>query len=302
MEAGMRHRLTADLVLAFALAVSATAGAEALPPQAGSRQTSAPARQDIHHVALRDGSQVYGVIVSEDDASMTVRTIAGATVRAARDQIAAVTRVQGTVVGDEFWLEDGVGSRLFLGPTGRALGRGDSYIAIDSLFLPMFQVGVTDRFSVGVGKPFYVFTKAVWVTPKFQVYRSAKTAASVGLLHTFGTIGDIGGAAYGVVTRGSSDNSATAGVGWIYEDSRDDGPREGTPFLLIGGERRVGRRIKVVTESYVFRDGAMVSVGGRWITRSFSFEAGILTPIGGDGLYPGPFFNFIWHRKGRPGS
>jgi hypothetical protein len=294
----MRHRLTAILVITFALAVVSRAGA-ALPPQAAGSQAVPSTPQAIQHVALRDGSQLCGVIVSEDPTSITLRTIAGATVRAARDQIVAVTPVKGRVVGDEFWLQDGVGSRLFLGPTGRTLGRGDSYIAIDSLFLPMFQVGVTDRFSVGVGKPFYVFTKAVWVTPKFRVYRSAKTAASVGLLHTFGTIGDIGGAAYGVVTRGSSDNSVTAGVGWIYEDSRDDGPREGTPFLLIGGERRVGRRSKVLTESYVFRDGAIVSVGGRLITRTFSFEAGILTPIGGDGLYPGPFFNFIWHRKRR---
>ena len=295
----MRHRLTATLALTFALAVSPTAGADTRPAQAGGSQPTAATPQTIHHVALRDGSQLYGVIVSEDDTSITLRTMAGATVKAARDQVVSVTRVEGKVVGDEFWLQDGVGSRLFLGPTGRSLGRGDSYIAIDSLFLPMFQVGVTDRFSFGVGKPFYVFTKAVWVTPKIQVYRSAKTAASVGLLHTFGTIGDIGGAAYGVVTRGSSDNSVTAGVGWIYEDSRDDGPREGTPFLLIGGERRVGRRTKVVTESYVFRDGAIVSVGGRLITRTFSFEAGVLTPVGADGLYPGPFFNFIWHRKGR---
>ena len=298
----MRHRLTATLALTFALAAISGAGATTLPPQPAGSQAAPSSPQAVHHVALRDGSQLYGVIVSEDEAAITLRTIAGATVRAARDQIVAITPVEGRVVGDEFWLQDGVGSRLFLGPTGRTLGRGDSYIAIDSLFLPMFQVGITDRFSFGVGKPFYVFTKAVWVTPKFQVYRSAKTTASVGLLHTFGTIGDIGGAAYGVVTRGSSDNSVTAGVGWIYEDSREDGPREGTPFLLLGGERRVGRRSKVVTESYVFRDGAIVSVGGRLITRTFSFEAGILTPVGADGLYPGPFFNFIWHRKGSPGS
>jgi len=295
----MRHRFTATFVLTFALAGVSGAGAETLSPQAPGTQAAPATPQVIHHVALRDGSQLYGVIVSEDATSITLRTIAGATVMAVRDQVVAITRVQGTVVGNEFWLQDGVGSRLFLGPTGRALGRGDSYVAIDSFFLPMFQVGVTDRFSFGVGKPFYVFTKAVWVTPKFQVYRSAKTAASVGLLHTFGTIGDIGGAAYGVVTRGSADNSVTAGVGWIYEDSTDDGRREGTPFVLIGGERRVGRRSKVVTESYVFSDGAIVSVGGRLITRTFSFEAGILTPIGGDGLYPGPFFNFIWHRKRR---
>jgi hypothetical protein len=269
--------------------------------QAAGLTPQATAAAEIHHVALRDGSQLYGVIVTEDPASITVRTIAGATVQARRDQIIAITRVQGRVVGDEFWLEDGVTSRLFLGPTGRSLGRGDSYIAIDSLFLPMFQVGVTDRLSFGVGKPFYVFTKAVWVTPKFQVYRSAKTAASVGVLHTFGTIGEIGGAAYGVVTRGSTDNSVTAGLGWIYEDGNDDGSRrEGTPFVLLGGERRVGRRTKVVTESYLFSGGAIVSVGGRLMTRTFSFEAGVISPIGSDGAYPGPFINFIWHRTRRP--
>jgi hypothetical protein len=303
MEAGMRHRLTATLVLTFLLAVVSGAGAETLSPQAPGSQAAPATQQVIHHVALRDGSQLYGVMVSEDATSITLRTIAGATVMAVRDQIVAITRVQGTVVGDEFWLQDGVGSRLFLGPTGRVLRRGDSYVAIDSFFLPMFQVGVTDRFSFGVGKPFYVWTKAMWVTPKFQLYRSANTAASVGLLHTFGTIGEIGGAAYGVVTRGSTDNSVTAGVGWIYEDGTDDGSRrEGTPFVLIGGERRVGRRTKVVTESYLFSGGAIVSVGGRLITRTFSFEAGVIAPVGSDGAYPGPFINFIWHRTRRPGS
>src|SRR5688500_8672588 len=70
MEARMRHRFTATFVLTFALAGVSGAGAETLSPQVPGTQAAPATPQVIHHVALRDGSQLYGVIVSEDATSI----------------------------------------------------------------------------------------------------------------------------------------------------------------------------------------------------------------------------------------
>lgn len=159
--------------------------------------------------------------------------------------------------------EDVSDTRLMIGSTARALGRGEVYVDLLSLFLPSVQVGVSDRVSVGVGTAFIPFVvapgRAMWFTPKVQVYRGQRTQAAIGLIHG-AALGVQSGLAYGVITRGSSDAAVTVGLGLPYVGGRVDGSR---PSTLIGGERRVNARVKVITENYVMRGLTMVSGGVR---------------------------------------
>jgi len=96
---------------------------------------------------------------------------------ASEPQSAAAAAAADTVI------EDAVASKLFYAPTGRVLKRGEVYAAIDAFSLGVVRVGVTDRFSIGVGRPLWVNT--TWITPKFQIYEDDRTAIATGVLHLF---------------------------------------------------------------------------------------------------------------------
>jgi hypothetical protein len=187
-------------------------------------------------------------------------------------------------------------TRLFFGPTGRSIKKGEGYVGVYELFLPFVQVGITDRLSIGGGTPL-VFgqggDRPFWITPKFQVQESAKVSTSVGALH-FLNIDDIDlGIAYLASTIGTTDNAVTLGVGWAYVNTNDD--NEGAWVAMIGGERRVGRKVKLITENYVFNGGGILSGGIRFLGESLSADLGLFAPLNGfDGLVALPIANFVW--------
>lgn len=215
---------------------------------------------------------------------------------------------------------DSNSTRLLFGPTGRSLAKGEGYIGVYEFLLPFVQVGVTDRFSMGAGTPL-VFVgddsaPPVWLTPKYQVYRGESTSAAAGVLHFVG-LGSSSqvGIAYGVATTGTEDHAFTLGAGWAYARYRTTGDRPpcelppgsrgcgepakttkhvGSAVLMAGGERRVSRRIKVVSENYVFREGGIVSLGVRFLGKRLSADLGGFAPIGVGGFVLAPVVNFAW--------
>ena len=256
---------------------------------------TAPAQ--VVEVRLRDGSLLFGTIVSDERDRLVIKTVSGADVTLTRDQVKSIQQTAGTSVDGEFWTDDVIASKLFLGPTGRSLKRGEGYLAIDSLFLPVFQVGVTDRFSIGLGAPFYGLLKSAWITPKFQVYRNEKTAVSAGVLHLFVPDFGVGGYGYVVATRGTASASVTFGGGMLY--GRDDDSGAAIPMFTVGGEHRLSGRAKFLTENYIFQEGVIATAGVRIIGQSVSTELGGLLTIAGDSAFPGFFFNFVFHSRPR---
>lgn len=101
-------------------------------------------------------------------------------------------------------------TRLFFGPTGRSVKKGEGYVGVYGLFLPFVQVGITDRIS-------------------------------------------------------------------------------------IGGEKRGGRRVKLLTENYVFNDGGILSAGIHFLGESLLADLGLFAPISGlDAFIALPIANFVW--------
>jgi len=188
----------------------------------------------------------------------------------------------GTATGDSE-------SHLFIGATARALPAGHGYFSVRELGLGAFQVGVTDRFSIGAGTVLW-YPKAVVLTPKYQVYRGPTVSAAVGVAHLtrFGKEGF--GVAYGVVTKEFENGSLTSGVGWLYARAGHDSG--GTAVAMIGGERRISSRVDLVTENYVFvRGGALTSAGVRVKKGRFTSEFGLMAPIFEGDFIVGPIIN-----------
>jgi hypothetical protein len=264
-------------------------------------ELSVPPPGVTQELELRDGSVLYGRIESVEPLVVVFRTAGGATLSVERADIAAVRVARGRLKGEEFVPADPNATRLFFGPTGRSLPRGQAYLGVYEILLPFVQVGVTDRLSVGAGTPLvfgFEGEHPAWVTPKLQVYSGPRVQVAAGLLHVFDVDDGQFGIAYGVATVGDTDRSVTAGVGWGYwrrDDGCDpDGCNEDTVIVMAGAEHRVSRRIKLITENYFFRDGAIVSGGVRFIGGRLSADLGLAMPFGGRDAVLLPIVNFVW--------
>lgn len=248
---------------------------------------------DIFELVLRDGSRIFGTVERDSGQEVVFRTTTGSTITASRAEVISLRRVKGRVADGEFRRSDEHRSRLFFAPTARSLEKGQVSVGVFQFLAPFVQVGVTDRLSVGGGTPLIFglgdWDRPFWLTPKFQVYNSDASQAAVGVLHIFDTNGNEAGIGYGVATFGSADNAITVGAGVAYAGDDRGG------ILMIGGERRVARNLKLITENYVWRGGdGFISGGVRFIGERLSADLALAVPVGLGDVIAFPVVNFVY--------
>jgi hypothetical protein len=283
------------------LAVLAAALAFAAPAHAQTPDTLPPAAGDtVRQIRLSDGSVMYGRIESHDGDRVVIVTTAGARVEVARANVRSVTVARGRVRNGEMWREDPNPTRLFFAPTGHNLRRGEGYFGVYELFFPFVTFGVTDRITVAAGSPVFpgVVAELAYLAPKVQVVASEKTNIAVGGF-AFLSSDETGaaGIVYGVGTFGK-DDALTVGAGLPFASG--DGFLERGVFML-GGETRIGRGTKLLTENYLVpgESGAVVSGGVRFFSESLSADFGLAGFLG-DGVgccLPVVNFVYSWGKK-----
>lgn len=286
----MNRMLTSVLLSGLILA----AGPAAAAPQESQAAAPAAAQQQVtlYELVLRDGSRLYGEIERQDDAEVVFRTHGGTSVTVKRSDILSLRRSAGVLAGEEFQRADPNLTRLFFGPTGKSLEKGQTYVGVYEVILPFVQVGVTDRFSIGGGTPLIFgggeWSHPFWITPKLQIVNTGSTQAAIGVLQGFSG-GNSGGIAYLVGTHGNALGSFTAGAGVAY--ASDGGS---TGIVMVGGERQVRRGIAVITENYLGRGGnGVASLGVRFFGERLSADLALVSPIG-DGFFVAPMVNFVY--------
>lgn len=255
-------------------------------------QVAAPG--EVQMLKLKDGTKAIGRVESVGDVRFAFRTTVGALIEVDIASVASLKPVTGQVVGGEFWPADPNPTRLFFAPTGRSLKKGDAYFGVYEVMLPFVQYGVTDRLSIGGGTPlmFGGGEQPFWFTPKFQVAKAGSTEVALGVLH-FVNLGDASiGIAYAVATQGSNDNAVTIGFGYAYSSA--DRRRDGAPVVMIGGEKRISRRLKFVTENYWFSGVGLVSGGVRFLGDRLSADVGLVSPLTAGVFVAAPMINFVW--------
>lgn len=244
----MRRFLTA-VTLAGALSAvheSAWAQRDTAPRTHVERDTST--RQLVR---TRDGSTLLGRIVAEDSTTIRLETVGGV-LTLARSAILSVKSVRESEVRDgEYWFRDPNRSRLFFAPTGRMLDQGEGYYMNTYLLLQNFVGAPTNDVTIGGGFALIPGVDpgkwAYYLTPKVGLHQSENFNVAVGALAGFapGTHGF--GILYGVGTWGGTDGSVTGGLGWGYSGT----DFASKPAVMLGGERRLARRVAFVTENYV---------------------------------------------------
>jgi hypothetical protein len=186
-----------------------------------------------------------------------------------------------------------------LGPTARSLKRGEAYVDDLSLFFPSLQVGLSDRVSIGAGTPLalpqtdFRFGNAAWITPKVQIFNGQKTQAALGLVHV-AAAGHHVGLAYGVTTHGTSNAAVTLGLGLAYPQFEVR-----RPVALVGVEKRVSNRVKLITENYLAgQDGNVILSGGLRVVRRRRTLDLLWVKFPAMPLYPLPLVRFSFQVSG----
>ncbi|MFA6107621.1 MAG: hypothetical protein WDA75_02520 [Candidatus Latescibacterota bacterium] len=258
-----------------------------------------PLPGEVQELVLRDGTRAAGRIERVEGGRVLFRTTAGAEIAVEASQIAAIRSLTGELVDGEYRRPDPNPTRLFFGPTARSVPAGTGYLGVFEILLPFVQVGLTDRISLGGGTPLIFGEETAhpfWLTPKVQVLHTGHTQAAVGAFWLANVEDGTGGVVYGVVTRGRVDAAITVAAGYALASDMDD--VEGGAVLMLGGERRVSRGLKLITENYLWNGGGLASAGIRLLGERLSADLGLVAPLGAGVVFAFPVVNFVWRFGG----
>ena len=280
------------LAIAWLLLAGATAGAQTTPPVLGGPPATPPpappaaapvppaAAPDpvvppdnyllgrVYRVETNQGTSFTGTLVSLSLTSLEFDAQELGHIRLERTQVRHAD-LQGPLrVGKSAGYYDiGNGNRLFFAPTGRGLRKGEGALQDVDVYLLGLNYGITDNISLGgyvsVFPGFSPDQQFLAFTPKISYPVGDNLHAGFGLLYVrvpkFDSNGSGTGVgiAYGALTYGGADNNFTVGLGYGFVQG-DIGK---TPIIQVGGQRRVSRRVSLVSENYIIAD-AKAGMGG----------------------------------------
>jgi len=207
--------------------------------------------------------------------------------------------------GGQYWFPNPNRTRLYLGPTGRMLKKGEGYFTDFYVFFPGVAFGVTDNITLGGGVSLIpgldVDHQLFYFTPKvgFKPSENLDLAASLIMVRVPGGDLDVDkpkfvGVLFGTGTIGNDANSLTFGVGFGYADTE----LADKPAVNLGGELRIARRLSLVSENWVFPevDNPLISYGVRFFGENLAVDLALFNVLGEDAIFPGvPFIDFVWN-------
>jgi hypothetical protein len=294
-----RDGLTRILLLALVLAATAGVTSGSLHAQVADLEPG----DALWEIRLADGTTVVGRVVATTTERVTLETGAGTRVEVARDQIRSARPAGGQMVDGAYWFEDPNHTRLFLiSPTGRSLERGEGYVSAFWVVLPFVAYGVTDHFTIAGGTPVLpgAIGRIIYLAPKLRVFDGDLLDVAVGALSFFSTdrseAGSIG-IGYGVATLGTTDRAATVGAGWGYFAGDGEFETSSRPMVMLGGDMRVGRTAKLVTENFFVpgERGSLLSGGIRLFGERIAVDFGIAGIMDSGDFFWFPAGNFVYN-------
>jgi hypothetical protein len=277
------------------------AAAQSLPAVPPDRISLAPA-DSLDILSTDDGSTLIGSITGIGPDSIEFQTDIGR-ITIGTSRIVEVRRVhRSTVRKGKYWYPDPNPTRLYLFPTGRMLPRGSGYFADYYIFFAAAGYALTDWFTISGGASLFPGLSPIdqiyYLGPKFRVASGGKFQAAVAaLLVNIPDFGDddenpLIGLVAPVVTYGGPGGGITVGAGYGFAgDEFAD-----KPLVLVGLDRRITRRMALVSENWVLpgTDHPVVSYGLRFFGESLSVDLGFFNVISGDAIFPGlPFVAFV---------
>jgi hypothetical protein len=306
------------------LALAAQAQQPALPgaPQPPAAGSDVPATDPVlgrmYQVALRNGTQFRGVLTALSLLNLEFDTQDLGHLVVPRANLTELRSLDGAArVGlRPGYYDIGNGNRLFFGPTARNLRQGEGVVQDVWIYLAGINYGITDNISVGgylsVLPGLAPQNQLLLLTPKVSLPLRDDLHVAAGVLYMripdFDNGGFGVGLLYGALTSGSADNNVTVGLGYGFAS----GGVGSTPTLLLGGQRRISRRVSLLTENYIIANsdaGAFGLYGLKlnWRRTNMGIAAGYFLPFDGgrnaDAIYTSyivPVYLDFSFRFGKP--
>lgn len=261
-------------------------------------QFQMPAPDAIQMLTLRDGSVMVGRILDIGEEEIAFETSFGR-IAILRPDIAAIREVPRTAIKDgAYWLPNPNTTRLFLGSTARTLKQRSAYLSNHYLFFPAITYGFTDHFTLGGGGSLFPgagFKEQVfYLTPKIGWHASPRLDLAIGaLVLKLPSNREIAGILYGVGAYGTPEQSLTLGLGYGFVE----GALARRPVAMLGGEKRLTRRMSLVSENWVYPGEApLISYGLRFFGETLSADFALLNILSEEAVFPGvPYLGFSFH-------
>ncbi len=247
----------------------------------------------IVRIELSGGSVLIGTIVYEDSTSITLNLLSNNETTINKEMIINREIVSSNIQNGQYWREDPNSTRLFFGPTGRGLKSGEGYFSIYEIFFPMLAVGIGDHFTLAGGISLVPGSseQIIYIAPKITFFQNDKFAASLGdFFVKFPNDSEHLNIVYTVGTVSFDKGAITAGVGYETESVK--------PIFLIGGELRISRYAKLITENWFIADSEFnfASLGIRFLGEHLAADFAFVVPLlSDDDVYFMPWLGFAYN-------
>jgi hypothetical protein len=257
----------------------------------------------VQVITTIDKSTNVGRIINVGDKEVVFKAEFG-TIVIPLEKIKEIKEVPATAIKKGvYWFPNPNTTRLYFSPTAFMLNKGEGYFADYYIFFPGFAYGITNNITLGGGLSLIpganMSEQIYYFTPKIGLKAGEKIHVAVGALVIKVPDFDdedespLAGILYGVGTYGHPDASLTFGLGYGFVDNE----LADKPLILIGGEKRLSRRIGFVSENFIFPgvDNPMVSYGIRFFGEKLSVDLALWNTLGKDALFPGfPYIDFVY--------
>jgi hypothetical protein len=250
---------------------------------------------------LRDGTVLVGRLSEQMTDSVQITTGSGRFMIARSAIIELKLLSPADIERGAYWAPDPHDTRLFFGPTGRTLAAGTGYFSDTYILLFNAAVGITDRIMIGAGMsvipfPDFFHDNLYYVAPKFALVRGDSFNLAVGAIVGFsGRLSGNASIYYVAATNGAPDASFTYGLGYASAA----GTVNNAPLLMLSGNKRVARKLALMTENYFIVSRKELYwaplYGVRFIGDRLSTDLGFVNYVGHNAtpVFPGvPWLGF----------
>jgi hypothetical protein len=256
-------------------------------------------------IFLKDGTQLRGLLLSESPVGIRIKTDNLGEIILTTDKIDRIEKhTEGFYRNGKYWFRNPNSTRYFFAPSALPLRKGEGYYQNAYIFVNSASVGVTDHFTMGGGfvlNPTFRDWQVVFLTPKVSFPSQSNVTFGVGAIavgvfnrqYNYDQMGmqtasdietTLAGIAYGVATFGNVERNASVGLGWGFANE-EIGPR---PVLNLSYMSRIGRKVGVVTENWIFIPNAgdpavaLLSGGVRFFGEKMSVDLAMWVPASRD--------------------
>lgn len=207
-----------------------------------------------------------------------------------------------SIKNGKYWYPDPNASRLYLAPTARPLPAGQGYVSGYYVIAPLVAYGLTNNVSLAGGGTFLLSTQigGLYVLPKFGIsfgnFVSLAGGAAAAKAWGGESFSPALGAAFGLLTLGPPEMSATLGGGYAAYKGTSPGDTlfSTTPAFVVGSSIRILRKMAFVTENYLIKNwlnySPIVTYGLRFFGETFTLDVAFINTVGYDGFsgkFPG---------------